>query len=83
MSRVLDTSGLAVALESGTNMRIRRCPCQLTSRYQEDGLDVEKEKAIHELVQSKNMGLMKIRTNTAFFISEDSRFHVIVRIVVL
>ena len=66
-----------------TRLRIRRCPCQLTSRYQEDGLDVKKEKAVHELVQSKNMGLMKIRTDTAFFIREDSGSHVIIRVVVL
>ena len=50
----------------------------------EDSLvDVEKGKAVHELVQSKNMGLMKIRTNAAFFVSEDSRSHVVIRVVVL
>ena len=44
---------------------------------------MKREKAVHELVQSKNMGLMKIRTDTAFFIREDSGSHVIVRVVVL
>ena len=46
-------------------------------------MDVGKVKAVHELVLSKNMGLLKIRTDAAFFISEDGRFHIVVSIVIL
>ena len=39
--------------------------------------------AVQELVQSKNMGLFRIRANVAFFISEDGRINVVIGVVVL